>query len=112
MSVGIALFAFATIIAWYYYAEKALEYIAGFKVVFFYRVIFVIFVFVGCVVEVDIVWELADLFNGMMAIPNLIALIALSPTIVKLAQDFFADPKTIRPKGNTFSEMLQLKDKK
>ncbi|TCL55702.1 AGCS family alanine or glycine:cation symporter [Kineothrix alysoides] len=112
VSIGIALFAFATIIAWYYYAEKALEYIAGFKAVFFYRIIFVIFVFVGCVVEVDIVWELADLFNGMMAIPNLIALIALSPTIVKLAQDFFADSKTIRPKGHSFSGMLQLKDKK
>lgn len=110
VSIGIALFAFATIIAWYYYAEKALEYIAGFKAVRFYQLVFVIFVFVGCVVEVDIVWELADLFNGMMAIPNLIALFALSTTIAKLTQDFFKDSKTIRPKNTSFADLLRLKN--
>ena len=112
VSIGIALFAFATIIAWYYYAEKALEYIAGFKAVRFYRIFFVIFVFVGCVVEIDIVWELADLFNGLMAIPNLIALIALSTPIVKLTQNFFNDPKTIRPRNTSFDSLLYSKDKK
>lgn len=109
VSVGIVLFAFATIIAWYYYAEKALEYIAGGKAIKLYQIIFVILVFVGCVAEVDVVWELADFFNGLMAIPNLITLIALSTTIVKLTKDFFHDPKKIRPKNTSFASFLQIK---
>ncbi len=108
VSVGIVLFAFATIIAWYYYAEKALEFIAGIKAIKLYQIIFVVLVFVGCVAEVDVVWELADLFNGLMAIPNLITLVALSTTIVKLTQDFFEDSKKIRPKNTSFSSFLQI----
>lgn len=111
VSIGIVLFAFATIIAWYYYAEKALEYIAGALIIKLYKVAFVILVFVGCVAEVDVVWELADLFNGLMAIPNLIALVALSATIVKLTKDFFDDSKTIRPKDTSFVSSLQFKKK-
>ena len=111
VSVGIVLFAFATIIAWYYYAEKALEYIAGIKAIRFYQVIFAVLVFVGCVAEVDVVWELADLFNGLMAIPNLIALFALTGTIVKLTKDFFDKPKMIRPKDTSFTSFLQYKKK-
>ncbi|BCJ95809.1 sodium:alanine symporter [Anaerocolumna cellulosilytica] len=109
VSIGIVLFAFATIIAWYYYAEKALEYIAGVKVIRLYQIVFVLLVFVGCIAEVDVVWELADLFNGLMAIPNLIALFALSTTIVKLTSDFFKDAKRIRPKDTSFSTFLQTK---
>jgi len=111
VSVGLVLFAFATIIAWYYYAEKALEYIAGYRAVRVYQAVFVVLVFVGCVAEIDVVWQLADLFNGMMAIPNLIALIALSATIVKLTQDFFQDPTRIRPNDTSFASMLQLRGK-
>ena len=111
VSIGIVLFAFATIIAWYYYAEKALEYIAGEVMIKLYKIVFVILVFVGCVAEVDVVWELADLFNGLMAIPNLIALIALSSVIVKLTRDFFADSKTIRPKDTSFTSFLTYKNK-
>jgi AGCS family alanine or glycine:cation symporter len=109
VSLGIVLFAFATIIAWYYYAEKALEYVAGVKAIKLYRILFVILVFVGCVSTIDVVWELADLFNGLMAIPNLIALLALGSTIVKLANDFFSNPDTIRPKNTSFSSFLQMK---
>lgn len=112
VSIGIVLFAFATIIAWYYYAEKALEYIAGPMAIMIYRIAFVVLVFVGCVAAIDVVWELADLFNGLMAIPNLIALIALSTTIVKLSNDFFQDSKTIRPKNTSFSSFLQIKVEK
>lgn len=109
VSIGLVLFAFATIIAWYYYAEKAIEYVAGAKTIRFYQVVFVILVFVGCVAEVDVVWELADLFNGLMAIPNLIAMFALSATIVKLTKDFFDNPKNIRKKDTSFSSFLQRK---
>ncbi|WP_099204317.1 alanine/glycine:cation symporter family protein [Scatolibacter rhodanostii] len=109
VSIGLVLFAFATIIAWYYYAEKALEYIAGKKAVRIYQAVFVLLVFVGCVSEIKLVWELADLFNGLMAIPNLIALVALSATIVKLTKDFFDDPKTIRPNTTSFHSFLKFK---
>lgn len=112
VSIGLVLFAFATIIAWYYYAEKALEYIAGRKAVAAYQIIFVVLVFVGCIAEVDVVWELADLFNGLMAVPNLIAMFALTSTIVKLTKDFFNDSKTIRPKNTSFVSLLQLKNRK
>ena len=111
VSIGIVLFAFATIIAWYYYAEKALEYIAGAKAILVYKIIFVLLVFVGCVAEIDVVWEMADFFNGLMAIPNLIAMFALSATIVKLTKDFFKDSKMVRPKNTSFDSFLQFKKK-
>jgi len=112
VSLGLVLFAFATIIAWYYYAEKAIEYIAGQKAIIVYRMVYVILVFVGCTATIEIVWELADFFNGLMAIPNLIALIALSSSIVKLTNDFFSFPEKIRPKGTSYSSFLKLKNKK
>ncbi len=109
VSIGIVLFAFATIIAWYYYAEKALEFIAGKTAILVYRIVFVILVFVGCVAAIDIVWELADLFNGLMAIPNLLALFALSTSITKLTTDFFRNPKEIRPNTVSFDKLIARK---
>jgi AGCS family alanine or glycine:cation symporter len=64
-------------------------------------------VFWGCVASLDAVWEFADLFNGLMAVPNLIALIALSPVIKRLSADFFRDPDTIRPANTDFSHLLK-----
>lgn len=109
VSIGIMLFAFATIIAWYYYAEKSIEYIAGNKTIFVYRIVFILLVFFGCVSAVDVVWELADLFNGLMAIPNLIGLVALGGTVTKLTKDFFTNPNEIRPRNTTFTRMMQNK---
>ena len=68
-------------------------------------------VFWGCVASLDVVWEFADLFNGLMAIPNLIALIALSPVIKRLSDDFFKNPDTKRPRGRDYSHLLQRKGK-
>ena len=84
VTVGLMLFAFATLIAWYYYGEKCVEYLfrksrAQRVAVRVYQVAYVAMVFAGCVTNLDVVWEFADCFNGLMAIPNLIALIALSP---------------------------------
>jgi AGCS family alanine or glycine:cation symporter len=110
ISIGIVLFAFATIIAWYYYSEKAIEYIAGQKAIFVYRIFFIGSIVYGAVATLDVVWEISDLFNGLMAIPNLIALIGLVGPIVALTNDFFADPKTIRPKGQSYASLLQIKN--
>lgn len=114
VTVGLCLFAFATIVAWYYYGEKCIEYLSkGNKIVeFIYQLIYTLMIFWGCVASLDAVWEFADLFNGLMAVPNLIALIALSPVIKRLSDNFFKDPDTKRPKGTDFSQLIQEKKKK
>ncbi len=83
VSFGLIFFAFSTIIGWYYYGSKSLEYIAGVKAVEYYKYAWVALVFFGAIYKVDLVWALSDTFNGLMAIPNLIALLALSPMIFK-----------------------------
>lgn len=110
ISIGIVLFAFATIIAWYYYSEKAIEYIAGQKAILVYRIFFIASIVYGAVATLDVVWEISDLFNGLMAIPNLIALIGLVGPIVALTNDFFADPETIRPKDQSYASLIQFKN--
>ncbi len=111
VTIGLMLFAFATAIAWYYYGEKCVEYLCKGQrsVIRIYQLIYVVLIFVGCIASLDVVWEFADLFNGLMAIPNLIALIALSPVIRRLSGDLFADPHRIRPKGESFDHLLTKK---
>lgn len=109
ISIGIVLFAFATIIAWYYYSEKAIEYIAGQKAILVYRIFFIASIVYGAVATLDVVWEISDLFNGLMAIPNLIALIGLAGPVVALTNDFFADPETIRPKDQSYASLIRTK---
>ncbi len=87
VSFGLIFFAFSTILGWFYYGSKCLEYIAGVKAVVVYKWLWVIFVFVGATLKIAIVWNLSDTFNGLMAIPNLIALIALAPVIFKLSKE-------------------------
>lgn len=113
VTIGLVLFAFATIVAWYYYGEKCVEYLfKGNKVVIrIYQVIYTVMVYVGCVASLDAVWEFADLFNGLMAVPNLIALLALSGVVKKFNDDFFADPDTKRPKDAEFSHLLKIAKK-
>lgn len=93
ITIGLTLFAFATIIAWYYYGEKCVEYLfrQKFFAVRIYQLVYIVFVYIGCVTNLDTIWEFADLFNGLMAIPNLIALIVLSPIIKRLTEDFFTN---------------------
>lgn len=88
VTIGLIFFAYSTILGWCYYGEKCASYVFGDKFVPLYRVIYVITVMLGCVVSLDLVWSIADTFNGLMAIPNLIALILLSGVIVKETQDF------------------------
>ncbi|MBN2260443.1 MAG: sodium:alanine symporter family protein [Clostridiales bacterium] len=87
VSFGLIFFAYSTILGWYYYGSKSLEYIAGVKAVEVYKYAWVVLAFFGAIYKVDIVWALSDTFNGLMAIPNLIALLALSPMIFKLLKE-------------------------
>ncbi len=89
VTIGLVLFAYSTILGWCYYGEKSIEYLFGEKVIMPYRIIFVLFVGIGAVAKLDLVWSLSDVFNGMMAIPNLIGLLILSPVIVKETRDYF-----------------------
>ncbi len=90
-------FAFTTILGWDYYSERCLEYLAGgnMKSVKIYRWIYILAVFIGPYMTVSAVWTIADIFNGLMAVPNMIALFALSGVVAKETKDFFAAKKHI-----------------
>lgn len=82
LTFGLLTFAFSTILGWCYYGERAIEYLKGRKWVLGYRIIYIIAVFLGSVMNLGIVWNIADCMNALMAIPNLISLLALSGIIV------------------------------
>ena len=88
VSIGLILFAFSTVIAWAYYGEKCFEYIFGARSVIIYRILFTAIVIPGAIMKMEMAWYLADITNGLMVIPNLIALIALSGVILAENQRF------------------------
>lgn len=91
----LVFFAFTTILGWDYYSERCLEYLTGGhkKSILTYRWLYILAVFIGPYMTVKAVWTIADIFNGLMAIPNMIALFALSGVVVKETRSFFADGK-------------------
>lgn len=92
VTVGITLFAFSTILGWEYYGEKSLEYLIKAPIaVTIYRVLYCLVVFVGATTALEIVWNLSDAMNGMMAIPNLISLLVLSSVVAKECFEFQTD---------------------
>ena len=94
--VGLVLFAFTTILGWNYYGERCVEYLMGVKAILPYRIIFICLIACGPFMKLEEIWVLADIVNGLMAIPNLIALIALSGVVVaetKAYQKHLAEEK-------------------
>lgn len=92
LMTALTFFAFTTILGWDYYSEKCLEYLVGSRnqwIIKVYRFLYVAVVFVGPYLTVSVVWGLADTFNGLMAFPNLIALVLLSPVVWKVTKDYF-----------------------
>jgi len=81
LSLSIVLFAFATLVSWSYYGEKSFEYLTKGKYIKLYRIIYSCAVYLGCITSISLVWEISDTLNGLMAIPNLIALILLSSEV-------------------------------
>ena len=106
LAVILPLFAFTTIMAWSYYGEKAVEYLFGGEkrgkiAATVFKVLYVVLLFVGSIAKSALVWELDDMFNAAMALPNLIALIALSGLVTKISKNYFD-----RKKGLTVEPML------
>ncbi len=81
--IGIVAFAYSTVLGWSYYGERCVEYLFGRKGMIPYKLIFVFVLLIGPVIKLDLVWTMADIFNALMSIPNLIAVIVLSPVVVK-----------------------------
>ena len=89
VAVALMLFAFSTILGWALYGSRCAEYLFGLKATKIYQLLFIVMVVVGATVSLDVVWDVADTFNGLMAIPNFIALFALSGTVAKLTKEYF-----------------------
>ena len=93
LSVGVVTFAFSTAIGWCYYGERAVEYLAGKRTMLAYRIVYLISVFLGSVVGLSLVWNIADCMNAFMAIPNLLSLVFLSGVLVSETRKYLWNNK-------------------
>ncbi|WP_147820088.1 alanine/glycine:cation symporter family protein [Salidesulfovibrio onnuriiensis] len=89
VTIGLILFAYSTILGWSYYGEKSIEYLLGVKAVMPYRLLFICFVGAGAVAKLSLVWNISDALNGLMAIPNLVGLLLLTPVVVGETRKYF-----------------------
>ncbi len=102
IAVAILLFAFSTVLGWSHYGTKAFEYLFGSKATIIYRVIFIVFIVFGATMKLQLAWDLSDTFNGLMAIPNLIGVLTLSPVVVKITANYVQR----KMKGSDVTPML------
>lgn len=89
VTFGLVFFAFSTLLGWSYYGERCIEFLFGSKTIVLYRLIFIPLIVVGATGGLRAIWALADTLNGLMAIPNLVGLLLLSPVVVKLTKNYF-----------------------
>ena len=93
VAICLTLFAFSTILTWALYSTRCWEFLLGYKAGKIFQVIFCLVLIVGATMQLDLVWAIADTLNGLMAIPNLIAVALLSPVVIKLCKEYFAKVK-------------------
>jgi AGCS family alanine or glycine:cation symporter len=91
ISIGLCVFAFTTILGWSYYGERCAEYLLGPKIIIPFRMLWILVVGIGALSELDAIWLIADILNGLMAVPNLIALLLLSGVVARLTKEYFDD---------------------
>ncbi|MBT3191256.1 MAG: sodium:alanine symporter family protein [Verrucomicrobia bacterium] len=89
VSIGVVLFSFSTLVSWSYYGDRAADYLLGPRAVLPYRLLYIGFIVLGAVVSIGTIIDFCDAMNGLMAVPNLIALVVLSPIVAKLTRDYF-----------------------
>lgn len=91
VAICITLFAFSTILSWALYGSRCCEFIFGTKSIKVYQILFMIVIVIGACLKLDVVWTIADTLNGFMAIPNLIAILTLSPIVIRMTKEYFAE---------------------
>ena len=96
LSIALVVFAFTTVLGWSFYGEKCWEFMFGTKAILPFRIIWVLAVPFGAIAQLDFAWLLADTLNGLMAIPNLLSLLLLSPVVVRLTKEHFARSANLR----------------
>ena len=101
LTFGLLTFAFSTILGWCYYGERAVEYLKGKRWVLGYRVLYIVAVFMGSVMNLAVVWNLADCMNALMAIPNLISLLFLNGVIVRETRSYLWRARTLHHRKDT-----------
>ncbi len=98
VNIGLALFAYSTLIGWYFYGEKGIEYlIDNPRAIFWYKILWVILIPIGAIANLGIVWNISDVFNGLMALPNLIALFLLSGVAIRELKAYISNPENFKP---------------
>lgn len=88
LAIAISLFAFSTTLGWSYYGTKAIEYLGGKNATVVYKVLFIIFIIIGSTMNLNLAWDIADTMNGLMTIPNLIGVLLLSNTVIKIVNNY------------------------
>ena len=114
IAIAILFFAFSTVLGWSQYGSKGFEYLFGTESGKLYRFIFVVFILVGATMDLTLAWDLSDTFNGMMAIPNLIGVLTLSGTVMKITQNYVdrkIKGKKIKPMLSAVDEIQQIHEK-
>lgn len=108
IAIAILLFAFSTVLGWSHYGSKAWEYLFGTKSTIAYKIVFVLMIFVGATMNLSLAWDLSDTFNGLMAIPNLIGVLSLSPIVVKITKNYVdrvLKGKDVKPMLSAFPDI-------
>jgi AGCS family alanine or glycine:cation symporter len=119
IALAILLFAFTTILGWSHYGTKAVEYLAGELapvVTIIYKIIFVLMIVLGAIMTSSLAWDISDTFNGMMMLPNLIGVLAMSPLVMKLTKNYvdrrIKGKTDVRPMLSHFKEIEEENIKK
>ncbi len=108
IAIAILLFAFSTVLGWSHYGSKAWEYLFGTKSMIAYKIVFVLMIYVGATMNLGLAWDLSDTFNGLMAIPNLIGVISLSPIVMKITRNYVArvlKKENVKPMLSAFPDI-------
>lgn len=114
IAIAILLFAFSTVLGWSHYGSKAWEYLFGTKSMMIYKVVFVLMIYVGATMNLGLAWDLSDTFNGLMAIPNLIGVISLSPVVLHITQNYVArtlKKEDVKPMLSAFEDIQKMQEK-
>jgi len=113
IAIAILLFAFSTVLGWSQYGMRAFEYLFGTKATIIYRVIFVAFIFIGSTMDLSLAWDLSDTFNGLMAIPNLIGVLAGASTVTMITKNYVDRVllhKDIKPVYSAFKDIQEMQE--